>query len=212
MAIGTVLSFWAVSLLLVLTPGADWAYAIGAGLRDRSVLPAVGGLLAGYVALTGAVAAGLAALIARSPLALAVLTALGAMYLVWLGITTVARPPAPLAPADQGSVPWTRRAVKGAGVSALNPKALLLFLALLPQFISGGATWPVAVQIALLGLIHTANCAAVYTTVGSTSRRVLRARPAAARVVTRLSGTAMIVIGVLLLAARLLAGHHVPIL
>ncbi|MET7802054.1 hypothetical protein ABZS78_36575, partial [Streptomyces decoyicus] len=37
----TVAAFLAVDLLLVCTPGADWAYAITAGLRDRSVLPAV---------------------------------------------------------------------------------------------------------------------------------------------------------------------------
>ena len=35
MAIGTLAAFWAVSFLLVLVPGADWAYAIAAGLRDR---------------------------------------------------------------------------------------------------------------------------------------------------------------------------------
>ena len=33
------------SFLLVLVPGADWAYAIAAGLREQSVLPAVTGLL-----------------------------------------------------------------------------------------------------------------------------------------------------------------------
>jgi threonine/homoserine/homoserine lactone efflux protein len=132
MAIGTLAAFWAVSFLLVLVPGADWAYAIAAGLRDRSVLPAVAGLLAGYMALTAVVAAGIAALIARSPLVLAVLTALGALYLLWLGITTMARPPAPGAAADESNRPWVRRAAKGAGISGLNPKALLLFLALLP--------------------------------------------------------------------------------
>jgi hypothetical protein len=70
MAIGTLAAFWAVSFLLVLVPGADWAYAIAAGLRDRSVLPAVAGLLAGYAGLTAVVAAGVAAVITRSPLAL----------------------------------------------------------------------------------------------------------------------------------------------
>jgi threonine/homoserine/homoserine lactone efflux protein len=94
MAIGAVTAFWAVSFLLVLVPGADWAYAIRAGLRDRSVLPAVVGLLAGYVALTAVVAAGVAALVVRLPLALTMLTALGALYLLWLGITTVAHPTA----------------------------------------------------------------------------------------------------------------------
>ena len=203
MAIEAVIAFWAVSFLLVLVPGADWAYAIAAGLRDRSVLPAVTGLLAGYVALTAVLAAGVATVIVRWPLALTVLTALGAVYLLWLGITTVARPPAASAAADEGSQPWVRRAVRGAGVSGLNPKALLLFCAVLPQFITHGTAWPFAAQIALLGLVHTANCAMIYTSVGAAARRVLRTRPAAAAVVTRCSGAAMIVIAVLLLAERL---------
>jgi threonine/homoserine/homoserine lactone efflux protein len=205
MAIGAVLAFWTVSFLLVLVPGADWAYAIAAGLRDRSVLPAVGGLLAGYVALTAVVAAGVAALIVRWPLALAVLTTLGALYLLWLGITTLARPSTPSAAAGESSQPWVRRAAKGAGISGLNPKALLLFLALLPQFITRGTAWPFGAQIVLLGLVHTANCGVVYTGVGTAARRVLRTRPAIAHAVTRCSGVAMIVIGVLLLAERLLA-------
>ena len=94
---------------------------------------------------------------------------------------------------------------KGAGVSGLNPKALLLFLALLPQFITRGGAWPFTAQIALLGLVHTANCAVVYTGVGTTARRVLRTRPAAVTAVTRCSGAAMIAIGTLLLIERLLA-------
>ncbi|WP_042384203.1 LysE family translocator [Streptacidiphilus melanogenes] len=210
MEIGSVGAFWAVSFLLVLVPGADWAYAIAAGLRDRTVLPAVGGLLAGYVALTAVVAAGLAAVVAGSPLVLTVLTAVGAVYLVRLGVTTLTRPSAPQAadPADPvdsagPGASWGRRMAKGAGISGLNPKALLLFVALLPQFATRGASWPFAAQIALLGLVHTANCAAVYAGVGTAARRVLRARPAVARAVTRCSGVAMIAIGALLLADRL---------
>jgi threonine/homoserine/homoserine lactone efflux protein len=194
-----------VSFLLVLVPGADWAYAIAAGLRDQSVLPAVAGLLAGYAALTAVVAAGAAAVLARSPLALTVLTALGAAYLFWLGITTATRPPAPEAAVDHASRPWASRMAKGAGISGLNPKALLLFLALLPQFVTRGAAWPFAAQIALLGLVHTANCAVVYTGVGTTARRVLRTRPAVVAAVTRCSGVAMIAIGAFLLIERLLA-------
>ncbi|MEV6007995.1 LysE family transporter [Streptomyces sp. NPDC051976] len=210
MAISGVAAFWAVSFLLVLVPGADWAYAIAAGLRDRTILPAVGGLLAGYLALTAVVAAGVATLVARSPLALTALTAAGAVYLVWLGAATLARPSTPRAAAtkDQAAVDpasWVRRAAKGAGISGLNPKALLLFLALLPQFAARGASWPFAVQITLLGLVHTANCAVVYAGVGTTARRVLRTRPAVALAVSRCSGAAMIGIGALLLAERLLA-------
>ena len=158
------------------------------------------GLLAGYAGLTAVVAAGVAAVIARSPLVLTVLTAFGAVYLLWLGVTTVTRPPAPRSRRTGPSQSWVRRAAKGAGVSGLNPKALLLFLAFLPQFLTHGAAWPFAAQIALLGLVHTANCAVVYTSVGATAGRVLRARPAAATAVTRCSGAAMIAIGALLLA------------
>ena len=204
MAVGTLAAFWAVSFLLVLVPGADWAYLIAAGLRDRSVLPAVAGLLAGYAGLTAVVAAGVAAVIARSPLVLTMLTVFGAVYLLWLGVTTVTRPPAPTVATDRAERSWLRRAAKGAGVSGLNPKALLLFVAFLPQFLTHGAAWPLAAQIALLGLVHTANCAVVYTSVGATAGRVLRARPAAATAVTRCSGAAMIAIGALLLAGHLL--------
>jgi threonine/homoserine/homoserine lactone efflux protein len=94
--------------------------------------------------------------------------------------------------------------VKGAGISGLNPKALLLFLALLPQFVTCGVAWPFAAQIVLLGLVHTANCGVIYTSVGTAARRVLRARPAITTAVTRCSGVAMIVIAALLLAERLL--------
>ena len=95
MAGGTVTAFWAVSFLFVVTPGADWAYAIAAGLRHRVVLPAVGGLLAGHLVATAVVAAGVGALVARLPLLLTVLTLAGALYLVWLGTGTLARPAVP---------------------------------------------------------------------------------------------------------------------
>jgi len=203
MAIGTVIGFWTVSLLLVLIPGADWAYAIAAGLREGSVLPAVAGLLLGYLALTAVVAAGMAALVARWPLLLTGLTLLGALYLLWLGIITLARPTPPSAAADEGSQTWLRRAAKGAGISGLNPKALLLFVALLPQFASRGAAWPFPAQVVLLGLVHTANCGIVYTSVATAARRVLRARPTIATAVTRFSGAAMIAVAILLLAERL---------
>jgi threonine/homoserine/homoserine lactone efflux protein len=154
MAGGTVAAFWAVSFLLVITPGADWAYAIAAGLRHSTVLPAVGGLLTGHLAATAAVAAGVAAVLARSPLAMATLTAAGAGYLVWLGVSTLAHPSVPQAGAEPADESWVRQAAKGAGISGLNPKVFLLFLALLPQFTDPAADWPLAAQVVSLGLVH----------------------------------------------------------
>ena len=152
MSAGTVAAFWAVSLLFVLTPGADWAYAIAAGLRYGTVFPAVGGLLVGHLSAAAAVAAGVATLVARS-LLLTVLTVVGAVYLVWLGITTLAHPSIPDASAERPADSWVRQAITGAGTSALNPKVFLLFLALLPQFTKPDTGWPIGMQIAALGLV-----------------------------------------------------------
>lgn len=202
----SIAAFWAVSFLLVLVPGADWAYAITAGLRDGPVVPAVGGLMLGYAGLTTVVAAGVATLVARTPAVLTILTVLGALYLTWLGAVTLARPgpaarAAPAAAAPAGGT-WAA-VLKGAGTSGLNPKGLLLFVALLPQFTGPHRSWPLAGQIAALGTVHVINCGLVYLGVGLAARAVLRARPVVARSITRCSGAAMLLIGVLLLIERL---------
>ena len=200
MAAGSVVAFWAVALLLIIVPGADWAFVLGASLRARSVVPAVGGLVLGYAGITVVVAAGVGAIVGRSPGLLTGLTVVGGCYLIWHGATTFARPAAPV-PAETAS-PGARRAllVRGIGVSALNPKGLLVFLALLPQFTSPRWSWPLAAQLGLLGLVFVVSCAAFYLSLGSAARRILTARPAAARAVTRFSGAAMAVVGALLLA------------
>ena len=209
MAASSVLAFWAVALLLIVVPGPDWAFVLGSGLRGRSAVPAVGGLVLGYGAVTVVVAAGVGTLVARSPVLLTGLIFVGGLYLVWLGARTLARPKAPeaLTGADHGGdgQPGTGRATlaRGVGVSALNPKGLLLFVALLPQFASPRWSWPLAAQLGLLGLVFVVNCAVFYLCLGTFARKILQARPAAALALTRFSGAAMIVIGALLLIERL---------
>lgn len=199
----TLAAFLAVDLLLVFTPGADWAYAISAGLRDRSVVPAVTGLIAGYAGYTLLAVAGLVVIVASSPTLLTALTVAGAGYLVWLGCS-VLRQPATLT-ASERTMDSSRLQImlKGIGISGLNPKALLLYFSLFPQFIHPATGWPVAVQTGLLGTLHMTACAVVYFGVGILARTVLKTRPAAARAVTRVSGAMMIVIGGFLLVERL---------
>jgi threonine/homoserine/homoserine lactone efflux protein len=203
-AASSVAAFWAVAFLLIMVPGADWAFTISSGLRGHSAVPAVGGLVTGYAAITIVVAAGVGALVARNPALLAGLTIVGGMYLIWHGARTFARPPAP--GAAGGGPDSSNRAtmVKGVGVSALNPKGLLLFLALLPQFTNPRWSWPLPAQLGFLGLVFMFTCAAFYLCLGTFARKILQGRPATARSVTRFSGAAMIVIGALLLAERLL--------
>ncbi|MFE9995560.1 LysE family translocator [Streptomyces avermitilis] len=200
---GTVAAFLAIDLLLVFTPGADWAYAIAAGLRDRSVVPAVAGLVAGYAGYTLLAVAGLVVIVAGSASLLTALTVLGAAYLIWLGWSVLARPATPQASAEAVAASRWQIVLRGAGISGLNPKALLLYFSLFPQFVHPGEGWPVAAQTGLFGTLHMASCAVVYLAVGVLARTVLKARPTAARAVTRVSGTMMIVIGGFLLVERL---------
>jgi threonine/homoserine/homoserine lactone efflux protein len=201
----TLAAFLAVDLLLVFTPGADWAYAITAGIRGRSVVPAVAGLVAGYAGYTLLAVAGLVVIVANSATLLTGLTVAGAGYLVWLGCGVLRRPAALTASEGEGEVGPSRLRimVRGAGTSGLNPKALLLYFSLFPQFIDPAGGWPVATQTGLLGTLHMTACAVVYLTVGVLARTLLRARPSAARAVTRVSGAMMIAIGGFLLAERL---------
>ncbi|WP_055600256.1 LysE family translocator [Streptomyces aureus] len=199
----TLAAFLVVDLLLVFTPGADWAYAITAGLRERSVVPAVTGLVAGHAAYALVAVAGLAVIVASSPAALTALTVAGAGYLLWLGWGVLRQPAVPEATGETASASRVRVMLKGAGTSGLNPKALLLYFALFPQFIDTADGWPVAAQTGLLSTMHLAACAVVYLAVGVLARTVLRTRPSAARVVTRVSGAMMIAIGTFLLVERL---------
>lgn len=199
-------AFWAVSMLFVLTPGVDWAYAMSSGLRRGGLVPAVSGMLVGHFTATCIVAAGVAALITASEFVMVALTVLGALYLIWLGISSVRHPAVPSVEADSITVRGTRSFfAKGLGISLLNPKVFLLFLALLPQFASKTALWPEGAQVLVLGAIHVANCALVYFAVGAGAGRVLRDRPQAAVIVGMLSGVVMIVLGLGLIVEKIIS-------
>lgn len=201
MELGMLVAFWGVSFLFIMTPGADWAYAISGGLKQR-VLPSVSGLWAGHLIAVLVVAAGVGALLQGFPAATIVLTLAGAAYLVWLGIGVLRHASGPEEALDVPVGSAGRWFGRGIGVSGLNPKLILLMTAVLPQFTSHAATWPVSVQILALGSMHLIACALVYSAVSLAARKVLATRPAAALWVSRFSGVAMIVIGLVLAAER----------
>ncbi|BBH17156.1 lysine transporter LysE [Nocardioides baekrokdamisoli] len=188
-------AFWLLSLMLVVVPGPDWAYAITCGQRGRRAgIAGVGGLLSGHATTTLVAAAGLAAIIGRVPFLLSALTAVGAGYLILLGYRALAS----TAAADhtvQAPRSARRQWLTGFGVSALNPKAMLLFVGLLPRFTDTQAAWPESVQILALGAAHVVNCAIIYSLVSAGSQAALTGRPRAARVVSRLSGGVMVALG-----------------
>jgi threonine/homoserine/homoserine lactone efflux protein len=207
------LAFVLVAAALACTPGVDWAYSIAAGLGRRSFLPAVAGLCSGYVLHTVLMVAGLAAVLAASPGLLGWLTVAGSAYLLWLGAATIRSwRGASFTVADDVNTSRNqlRTFFQGMGTSGINPKGLLFFVALVPQFVSPEAPLPVPVQSGLLGLTFVLLAAVVYTAVALLSRRLLQSRPGAARRVTLASGIIMLVLGAALLSEQLLplvSGH-----
>lgn len=199
-------AFLVVAGALACTPGVDWAYSITAGLKQRSFVPAVAGLCGGYVLHTVLLVAGLAALLTGIPGVLAWLTVAGAGYLLWLGMTTIRSwrgasfgGTEVRAPANQ-----FRTFLQGIGTSGINPKGLLFYVALVPQFVSTDASLPVPVQSGLLGLTFVALVAVVYSCVALLSRRLLSSRPGAARRVTLASGIIMVALGTVLLSEQVM--------
>ncbi|PYI66833.1 lysine transporter LysE [Arthrobacter livingstonensis] len=211
------IGFLIVSVTLTCTPGPDWAYSIAAGLRERSFAPAIAGLCSGYVLHTILLAAGIAALMTAVPALLLWLTVAGALYLLWLGASTVKSwrgagfsTHAAGTRADAGT--HLGAFLNGFGVSSINPKGMLLFLALTPQFITPHAAFPVPVQSLILGLAFVASAAVIYSVVAAGSRKLLRSRPGAARGITLASGIIMCGLGAVLLVEQAVpvteaAGH-----
>ena len=206
------LACWGMMTLMVLVPGPDWAYIIDSGMRDRTIMPSLAGILVGYLAAVTAVAVGIGAAVSALPWVLIGLTFAAAGYLAFLGARVLRQPPAIVAhSAAQGDTggaattsaarPWLRL-VQGAGVSGLNPKGLLVLVVLLPQFTDAASAWPIPLQLAVLGLIFVGSCALVYSVVGMGARAVLRVRPSAIRILSRVSGAAMIVLAVWLVVEQ----------
>ncbi|MDP5227178.1 MULTISPECIES: LysE family translocator [Arthrobacter] len=211
------LGFAGIALTLALTPGADWAYSIAAGLRPGSPAPSVAGLCSGYVLHTVLVSAGFGLLLAARPELVSWLSLAGAAYLLWLGVSTVrswrtvrlsADAPngqAPVLPGDLAGATAPRSVrefLMGLGTSGINPKGILLYAAIMPQFIRLTSPLPVAAQTTVMGLSHVAISMLVYGVVAFAARRLLSSRPRLAQRVTLTSGILMLVIAVVLVVEQ----------
>lgn len=150
----TLLTFFAVSVVLAITPGPDNVFVLlQSALRGpRAGLCVVLGLAAGLVVHTAAVALGLAALFAASAAAFTALKWIGAAYLAWLAWQAFRAPVG--APATASAEPFSRWQMVGRGVvmNLTNPKVAIFFLAFLPQF-ADPARGSVALQIMGLGAV-----------------------------------------------------------
>lgn len=145
-------AFCGVMAVLAVTPGPANLFSIATGMERgrRAVLLAVAGMNGATLVWFGAAALGLGALVTAFPEAFRWIAIAGAVYVGWLGVSSIRgalRPPAP----SEGSVRavQTRRPafVDGFLVQLANPKAVLFFTAVLPPFLD--VDRPAAPQLAL---------------------------------------------------------------
>jgi threonine/homoserine/homoserine lactone efflux protein len=147
------------SFVLIVIPGPSVLFVVGRALAygRRTALATVCGNAAGNYVVAACVAFGIGTLVERSVAVFTVVKLAGALYLVWLGIQAFRRRKA-LASAFAGvtEARGDRRAAReGFLVGVTNPKALILFGAVLPQFVDRAAGH-VPVQMLLLSLVSIA--------------------------------------------------------
>lgn len=143
------LAFCATETVLCLTPGPAVLFVVSVAMArgSRAGLAAALGILAGNTFYFALSATGIAAVIVASSQLFTVLKWAGAAYLVWVGLRMLRSRVAEPAPVVAQAVP--RAFVRGFVVQAANPKALVFFVALLPQFIDPTAS--VGLQVLILG-------------------------------------------------------------
>jgi threonine/homoserine/homoserine lactone efflux protein len=196
------LGFALTSLVIIVVPGPGVLFVVGRALAHgrRTALATVCGHAAGNYVVAAGVALGLGVLVERSALVFTVVKLAGALYLVWLGIRAIRKRNA-LGDALGGTAAprGDRRAAwQGFMVGVTNPKAFILFGALLPQFVSRSAGH-VPVQMLLLALVSVAIGLAsdsVWGITASAVRAWFARSPRRLAMVGGAGGLAMIGVGV----------------
>jgi threonine/homoserine/homoserine lactone efflux protein len=124
---------------LSLSPGPAVMLVIAYGLTQgaRRSLPASLGILSANTLYFALSATSLGAVIAASPAFFTVVKWLGAAYLVYVALSAIFGKPSPLTVSDPGSRSRSRWSIYVAGLALqlANPKTLIFFVAILPQFV-----------------------------------------------------------------------------
>lgn len=128
------------SILIILAPGPSVLFAIARAISwgRAAAIATVAGNALGMFALSVLVAFGLGPILQRSEIAFIAVQVLGGLYLIYLGIEAIRHSRIQAADMiNQGEVrPSVLRSIRdGFWVGALNPKGLVFFAAILPQFL-----------------------------------------------------------------------------
>jgi threonine/homoserine/homoserine lactone efflux protein len=201
------LAFAAAAFVLIVIPGPSVVFVIGRALAyGRSVaLATVAGNSLGLFLVMVLVALGLGALVAESAAVFTVVKLAGAAYLVWLGVQAM-RHRRSLHVDDPDAVratlPWPVAVRQGFVVGVANPKAFMIFAAVLPQFVTPAAG-RVPAQMLLLGLLAVligVVSDVVWALLASRLRSWFNDSPVRGRRLTATGGLSMIGLGLTLAA------------
>jgi homoserine/homoserine lactone efflux protein len=202
------LSFLSISLITTFSPGPAILLAMSnAGRGVGKALFSSAGNALGIFLVSGAAMIGLGALLRTSMLLFTALKIAGALYLIYLGIRQWrgAGKPAPVQASElvqeaAGSAAQLFR--EGLLVALTNPKSIIFFTALFPQFIQTNA--PIAPQFFVLTLTFL-GCAllahATYILIARSAGARLTAS-SSLRLLQRASGALFMSLGVALLAVK----------
>ncbi|MBC9714925.1 LysE family translocator [Streptomyces sp. TRM66268-LWL] len=205
----TLLAFTLLAVGLVALPGADFAVVVRGALASRRAgLACAFGIAAGLLLHTVLAVAGVAAVLATLPTLFRALQLVGAAYVLYLGVQALRslRRPRTDAPGESAALPRLTAAAalrQGFLTNALNPKASITFLSILPQFVPDqGSALPrtllLATIVVVIALLWFPMVALLVDRLG----RFLR-RPRAARAVEAVTGIALTGLGLGLLIAPL---------
>ena len=199
---GQLLGFALASLVLIVIPGPGVLFVVGRALAHgrRTALATACGHAAGNYVVAACVAVGLGALLERSVTVFVVVKIAGALYLVWLGIHAIRQRKSlagAFAVAAEPREGW--RALRdGALVGITNPKAYILFGAILPQFVNrtAGSVPGQMLLLALVSVVIGAVSDCAWGVAASAVRSWFANSPRRFELVGGAGGLAMIGVGV----------------
>jgi len=199
------LTYFIATLILCISPGPGVFSSISAGLHHGFRLGIWNGvgMQAASLIVVIVVAFGLGAVLLASETLFTAVKWCGVIYLLYLGIVTW-RAPAKAFEEDRDDHETTPRGVfmRGFWVNITNPKGIIFFAAVLPQFID--VTRPQAPQYAIFAVTTFAVDLVVMVIYTALAARVLRLMrdPAKLRWVNRTLGGAFIAAGIALASFR----------
>lgn len=144
-------AYIATVVVMALTPGPDMVLYLGKALSQsrRAGLVTFAGAATGLLVHTTLAAVGLSALFAASATAFTIVKIIGALYLLYLAIDAIRHGTAFALEPTAARETFGSLFVKGLLVNLLNPKIVVFFVTLLPQFINADAVNPTQTLIVL---------------------------------------------------------------